>query len=658
MASLATAQPAQPLVRTTYPLHALLPSTDNNVRKKKRTPESVLAMAHSISAHGCLLQNLVVVPEAKQGKRTGRAFVAAGETRRLALCLIRDGKVDDVEPIPADYPVDVLEVPDHEAAAASATENIQRTQMHPADEFKAFAQLFDQCGSIEQVAAMFGVKELFVRQRLKLAAASPALFEVFSNDGMSLEQLMALCISDDHAAQERVWNAARSQQWARSPDSLRQALTAEEVASTAPLARFVSIKAYENAGGAVRSDLFGQDADTYLIDSTLLKTLAEQKLQKHADELRGEGWAWIEVRAQATNMYDVNYARATKGLRNLSDDERKKLADLQAKHDEADRARDALYERDDEDLNDAEQEQARTLSETIERRRTQLSRLRESLSGWTPEVLAHAGALVTFDNSGKIVTCRGLIRQEDRKAAAKARAAAEAANEPKVEGAEPSKVEAPKSSVSESLMRRLTAHRTVALQRMLADNTQVAMAALAHALVRRVLDDESSPRVGSALDLQAKGCERQLDAATESTVKASRAWTELQELRHQWGERMPGDPASLLPWLIKLPMSELCDLIALCVSLTVNAVQPSHLKHPSDSLGEAVGLDMADWWQPTAAEYLNCVPKAMICAALADSGMTAEASTLEKLKKGEAVAKAEALLQGKRWLPAALKPRG
>lgn len=78
---------------------------------------------------------------------------------------------------------------------------------------------------------------------------------------------------------------------------------------------------------------------------------------------------------------------------------------------------------------------------------------------------------------------------------------------------------------------------------------------------------------------------------TESSIKASRAWTELQAQRHQWGERIPGDAAKLLPWLIALPISELCDLIALCVSLTLDAVQSSPLSHPSDALADAVGLE-------------------------------------------------------------------
>lgn len=641
-------------VRTTYPLDALIPSPAN-ARKKKRTPEDIMSLALSIAAHGCLLQNLVVVPEVKNGKRTGRAEVTAGETRRLALCLLRDGKVPDVEGFDGDYAVPVLEVASEEATATSASENIHRTQMHPADQFEAFRDLHEQCGSIEHVAAMFNVRPLVVQQRLKLAAASPKLFELFREDGMTLEQLMALCITDDHAAQERVWDAAKGREWQRSPQSLRQALTADEVQATAPLARFVTVKAYENAGGAIRRDLFGEDDHAYLSDAPLLAKLAEQKLQKHAESLRAEGWSWVEVRPQVTYQSDLNFQRAAKGLRELTDDERAKLQALEAEHDQADKERDALYDKD--ETTEEEDQQITALGRVVERTRTELSKLREALSVWTPEVLAHAGAVVTFDNSGKVVICRGLIRPQDRKAAAKAVAAAA----PKVEGktADGSEPGEPKSSgLSESLVRRLTAHRTVALQRVMADNTQVALAALAHNLVQRVFEDVGGHRTITALDIQARGCESKLDGMTESSIKASRAWTELQDMRQQWGERIPGDAAKLLPWLIALPMSQLCDLIALCVSLTLDAVQGGPLNHPSDALASAIGLDMADWWEPTADEYLSRVPKSMIGQALSEASMSADAASIDKLKKGEAVAKAETLLAGKRWLPVPLRSRG
>jgi ParB family transcriptional regulator, chromosome partitioning protein len=654
MSAVALAPAVSGPARTTYPLDALIPSPAN-VRKKKRTSDDIMSMALSIAAHGGLLQNLVVVPEVRDGQRTGRAAVTAGETRRLALCLLRDGKVPDVEGFGSDYSVPVLEVGADEATAVSATENIQRTQMHPADQFEAFRDLHEQCGSIEHVAAIFNVRPLVVQQRLKLATASPRMFEVFRQDGMTLEQLMALCITDDHVAQERVWDAGKGRDWERTPQRLRQLLTADEVQASAPLARFVGLQAYEKAGGVTRRDLFGEDDHVYLCDAALLLKLAEQKLEKHAAVVRAEGWAWVEVRAQVTYSSDLNFHRAAKGQRELTDAERANLQAIEAEHDQAEQERDALYDKD--ETTPEEDARIRELGQVMQRTGAALDKLRDSLSIWTSEVLAHAGAVVSFDHGGKVVISRGLVRPQDRKAAAKAVAMVAPKTEGKAHG-DTESGESKSGGLSESLVRRLTAHRTVALQRVMADNTRVALAALAHNLVQRVFDDVGGYRTITALDIQAKGCESKLDAMTESSIKASRAWVELQDMRHQWGERIPGDVIKLMPWLIALPMSELCDLIALCVSLTLDAVQTGPLNHPSDVLAEAVGLDMADWWEPTADEYLSRVPKSIIGQALSDASMSADAAVIEKLKKGEAVAKAEALLAGKRWLPAPLRPRG
>ena len=65
-----------------------------------------------------------------------------------------------------------------------------------------------------------------------------------------------------------------------------------------------------------------------------------------------------------------------------------------------------------------------------------------------------------------------------------------------------------------------------------------------------------------------------------------------------------------------------------------------------------------NWWSPTAGSYLAQVPKARIVEAVTEAVSIEKAAPLAKLKKGEAVAAAEALLQGTRWLPSPLRARG
>ncbi len=157
--------------------------------------------------------------------------------------------------------------------------------------------------------------------------------------------------------------------------------------------------------------------------------------------------------------------------------------------------------------------------------------------------------------------------------------------------------------------------------------------------------------------MQARGCTDELTRFSEGTIEESRAWQELMQLRDSWGERIPGDPARLLPWLIALPASELCDLLALCAALTVNAVASTPGTHAADALAAAVSLDMADWWAPTAANYLGQVRKAQIIETVSEAVSAETAALLAKLKKDELVAQAEAQLAGKRWVPSVLRQR-
>ena len=61
--------------------------------------------------------------------------------------------------------------------------------------------------SEEAIAAAFFVGVNVVKQRLRLASVSPKLLDVYAEDGMTLEQLMAFTVSPDHARQEQVWEA-------------------------------------------------------------------------------------------------------------------------------------------------------------------------------------------------------------------------------------------------------------------------------------------------------------------------------------------------------------------------------------------------------------------------------------------------------------------
>src|SRR6202042_175892 len=129
---------------------------------------------------------------------------------------------------------------------------------------------------------------------------------------------------------------------------------------------------------------------------------------------------------------------------------------------------------------------------------------------------AISGVIVTIDREGELDIIDGLVRPEDRAAAKKK--AKDAANGD-ADNAPP--------CFSAKLIEDLTAHRTAALQAMLADNPKVALAAVVHAMALGVFYDERDasrrqipPRV-VYLDRHAEGMDvteaaKQLAATTKA----------------------------------------------------------------------------------------------------------------------------------------------
>jgi ParB family transcriptional regulator, chromosome partitioning protein len=197
-------------------------------------------------------------------KKGDKHHVVAGARRFAALRKLAKEKA-----IPKTFDVPCRVIDAAGSTETSLAENVIRTAMHPADQFDAFRSLVDEGMGVEEIATRFGVTATTVRQRLKHANVAPGLFELYRADEINLDQLMALAVTDDHAAQERVWDSA--QEWQRNPNSLRRALTETMVdAASDPRARFVGLEAYINAGGQIDRDLFQPEHEGYLTDPAKL----------------------------------------------------------------------------------------------------------------------------------------------------------------------------------------------------------------------------------------------------------------------------------------------------------------------------------------------------------------------------------------------------
>jgi len=609
-------------------------------------------LAALIDSQG-LLHNLVVTEQVVgRGKaRKVKFAVAAGERRRRALLLLQQrGR------LPKGHEVLCELVPPERALEVSLAENSGREPMHPADEFEAFKALIEEGKGVEDVAARFGVSVLTVQRRLKLSALSPKLLALYREDGINLDQLMALTLSDDHAVQERTWFHA--QPWDKTPVALRRRLTVGEVEATgSALVRFVGIEVYEAAGGVVRRDLFDDEQSRFLSDPALLERLATEKLEALAGTLRHEGWKWVEARLNVDSQALRQFAPCAHVNRKPTAAEQEELDALELRDAELVQQARAL-----DDAPEWSPDEAEVID--LEERDIAARRkaIHEALKTWTPEQKAHAGVIVTIGRDGDVEVMRGLVRDEDRKAVAAGARLTGGADRRAQDGTDSDGPGSPSSSAapgrrllgcSEALAKRLAAHRTIALQAMLAQSAVVALASVVHVFVLRTFGADY-PREASALQVSPQLSAPALEAAADD-LKTSRAWQAVQQAKHAWRARLPEQQGEWFRWLIDLSHAELIDLLALCSALTVNALPGAGASASANTLAAVLGLDMADWWEPTPEGYLNQVPKAQIVAALKEAGPDLSGGGVEAMKKDALVTAAASRLAGKRWLPEPLR---
>ncbi|VVE41974.1 chromosome partitioning protein ParB [Pandoraea iniqua] len=195
----------------------------------------------------------------------------------------------------------------------------------------------------------------------------------------------------------------------------------------------------------------------------------------------------------------------------------------------------------------------------------------------------------------------------------------------------------------------MSAHRTAALQIEVARHPQVALATLVHGMVQTVLQD-GHYHDGLPLGVRLTVKDRLESMAPE--WPESPAAVALRELQQVAGETLPQDSAELFAVLLAKPQDELVRLLAVCVAATVDVVTVrATTQQPGAELAQAVGLDMATWWKPTAEAYFRHICKAAILEAVAQFAPS-HVTRLAKLKKGDIASEAERLAEGTGWMPA------
>jgi len=620
--------------------------------------QSIEELAEDI-ARRTLLQSLSVRAIAD---REGYYEVQAGGRRFRALeLLVKQKRLSRNAPIPCVVREDGLLEED------SLAENVQRLNLHPLDQFRAFLSLRNQGLGDEDIAARFFVTPQIVRQRLKLASVSPVLLEIYAADEMTLEQLMVFTLTDDHARQEQVWTAV-NRGYNQDAYHIRKLLTENAVRATDKRARFVGIKDYEAAGGIVLRDLFSRDEDGWLQDVALLERLVADKLTLETGKIKEEGWLWVRA------AQDFPYGH-TRDLRCLEGDVESRVDDVEAR-------RDSLRE----EMEDIEREYGQSgddLPEEVDHRLAEIEAALDAFEArsvrYDPADIARAGVFVSIDADGRIKVERGFIRPEGEMRVGEVDGEPHGAMDEGdslpstgVDSSSPGPVSAnavPGDSdadaeedglkpLSERLVMELTAHRTLALRNVLAGDPDTALLAVLHVLVLQTFYRYA---VETCLEIAVKSSGFSAQGPELKVCASAKA---IEARQGQWEKQLPENPQDLWNSLCAFDHDSRMALFAHCAALSVNAVheqwnRAAGRKRHADQIAEAVALDMAAaGWMPTVETYLGRVPKARILEAVAEAKGSAAVEWIGHLKKSDMAEQAERLLTGTGWLPEPLRTPG
>lgn len=598
------------------PLNKLAPSP-RNVRKHSDVAADAELKA-SIAALG-LLQNLVVRAAPK-----GRYTVEAGERRRQALMALADDKV-----LPRDHPVAclVLDPDDANAVESSLTENFQRLNMNPADEAQAFATLVAEGVRAEDVARRFGLTVRFVEGRLRLANLAPVVFEALAAGEITLDLAKAFGATSDREIQARVFGQMSTSYYALNAASIRRMVLSETVRGNDPRARLVGREAYEAAGGRIERELFDDEDSEAWLDVALLEQLATARMEAEARALAEQhGLAWVRPTLDnyASHELTTGLTRLVSEPAPLSDDDVTRLEALDAAYDE----QAAILE--DEDSDDDAIAAAETEIERIDH---ESRAIRDRPQVIAPELRPQAGMILTLGRDGTPVLQPVFYGE----------------GVPRPDGDDDDGVEAvtekgaagPRRSVlSKRLVDELAMQRRDVLSLHVASDPSLALDVLVFTLADADTTDwknkAASTLRGGVPNGPIVGFEP-ADAPASAGLAEFRA-----SLDESW--RAGENPAARFDLFRSLDDEARASWLGFLVGRTLEAslnLDGDRRIGFIDHLGGIVGIDMARWWRPTAANYFDRVSKQVILDALGDVGGPELSSRFASVKKRDLAMSAE-----------------
>lgn len=601
------------------PLNKLVQSPRNVRRHADAAADAELKA--SITAHG-LLQNLIVRPAAK-----GKFEVEAGERRRRQMLALVDDKV-----LPRGHEVTCLVLENSDTAAgASLAENFHRLAMNPADEAQAFARLIEDGASVEDVARRFGLTVRFVEGRLRLATLAKVVFEALAAGEITLDMAKAYGATSDQEIQARVFEQVSSAYYASNPDSIRRMVLTGTVRGSDPRARLVGRDAYIAAGGRIERELFDDEDSEAWVDVTVLEELAGAKMEEQATAIAAEqGLAWVKPTLDPYASHDLveGLIRLPAEPAPLTEAEAARLDVLDASYDE----HAAILE--DEDSGEEAVAAAEAAIEAIE---CECQDIRNRPPVLPPELRGEAGMILTLSRDG-VPVLQPVFYGERQHESDREDEGVEVVPDGGTNGPR-------RSILSKRLVDELAMQRRDVLSLHVASDPGLALDLLVFTLAEA---DTVDWRSRSATTIRGAAPSGPLFAFEAKDAPASAALAELRSgLDESW--RAGADVADRFERFRSLPDDARAAWLGFVVGRTFEAslnMTGERRIAFHDHLGRLIGIDMAQWWRPTAANYFDRVSKQVILDALADVGGPELASRFASVKKVELATSAERVFSG------------
>ncbi|MGC6399017.1 ParB/RepB/Spo0J family partition protein [Sphingomonas sp. FW199] len=602
------------------PLNKLVQSPRNVRRHDDPTADGELKA--SIAAHG-LLQNLIVRPAVK-----GKFEVEAGERRRRAMLMLADEKI-----IARDHEVMCLVIEDSAEAAVetSLAENFHRLSMNPADEAQAFAALVTGGATVEEVARRFGLTVRFVEGRLRLATLAPVVFEALASGRITLDIAKAFGATSDQQIQVRVFEQVSSACYAPNPDSIRRMVLSGTVRGSDPRARLVGRDAYIAAGGRIERELFDDDDSESWSDVALLESLATAKMEEVARaHAAAQGLAWVKPTLDPYASHDLveGLVRLPAEPSPLAEAEQARLDELDALYD----GHAAILEA--EDSSDEDVAAAEAAIEAIDRECREIQARPPVIA---LELKAEAGMILVLARDGTPVLQPAFYGERQAEPAEGDSGIEVVAGE---EGSDKRR-----TTLSKRLVDELAMQRRDVLALHVASDPGLALDIMVFTLADA---DTHDWRSRAATTLRAPVPTGPILGFEAKDAPASSALAELRSnLDESW--RAGTDATSRFDLFRALSdearATWLGYVVARSLEASLNLNGERQLPF-QDHLGSLIGIDMAQWWRPTAANYFDRVSKQVILDALTDVGGFELSSRFASVKKGDLAMSAERVFAG------------